>query len=192
MRQAAVSLEPELSPSPKPALALVLFVAPVLYVLGTVLSSPWSALVPVVSLSLVLTLLAVIGWFLVVWKEQAGCWFTVLVLVLTVYLTYFLLHTHQSLALLCIPTLLAASMLGQRPLTVVAAGETLSLVALSRYLDPGAHPAAIFVAAAYKMVRKLRPLEEWEAEQMRDPEFVAALAELEPPIRRLGCASCGD
>ncbi len=30
------------------------------------------------------------------------------------------------------------------------------------------------------MVRRLMPLEEWEAEQMRDPEFVAALAELEP------------
>jgi hypothetical protein len=90
MRQAAVSLEPELSPSPKPVLALVLFVGPVLYVLGTVLSYPWSALVPVVSLSLVLTLLAVIGWFLVVWNERAGRWFTVLALILTVYLTNFL------------------------------------------------------------------------------------------------------
>ena len=30
------------------------------------------------------------------------------------------------------------------------------------------------------MVRKLIPLEDWEAEQLRDPEFVAALAELEP------------
>jgi signal transduction histidine kinase/CheY-like chemotaxis protein len=72
----------------------------------------------------------------------------VLALILTVYLTNFLLHTPESLALLCIPTILAASMLGQRPLTLVAAGETLSLVALSRYLDPGAHPTAIFVAVA--------------------------------------------
>lgn len=30
------------------------------------------------------------------------------------------------------------------------------------------------------MARRLLPLEEWEAEQMRDPEFVAALAEMEP------------
>ena len=30
------------------------------------------------------------------------------------------------------------------------------------------------------MARRLVPLEEWEAEQMRDPEFVAAQAELEP------------
>ena len=30
------------------------------------------------------------------------------------------------------------------------------------------------------MARKLMPLEEWEAEQMTDPEFAAALAELEP------------
>jgi transcriptional regulator with XRE-family HTH domain len=30
------------------------------------------------------------------------------------------------------------------------------------------------------MARRLLPLEEWEAEQMRDPEFVTALAELEP------------
>jgi transcriptional regulator with XRE-family HTH domain len=30
------------------------------------------------------------------------------------------------------------------------------------------------------MVRNLIPLEEWEAKQMQDPEFVAAMAELEP------------
>ena len=30
------------------------------------------------------------------------------------------------------------------------------------------------------MARKLIPLEEWEAEQMRDPDFVEAMAELEP------------
>ncbi len=30
------------------------------------------------------------------------------------------------------------------------------------------------------MVRRLLPLEEWEAEQVQDPEFVAALAEFEP------------
>jgi transcriptional regulator with XRE-family HTH domain len=30
------------------------------------------------------------------------------------------------------------------------------------------------------MVRRLMPLEEWEAEQMQDPGFVAAMAELEP------------
>ncbi len=30
------------------------------------------------------------------------------------------------------------------------------------------------------MSRRLLPLQEWEAEQMRDPQFVTALAELEP------------
>jgi transcriptional regulator with XRE-family HTH domain len=30
------------------------------------------------------------------------------------------------------------------------------------------------------MARKLIPLEEWEVQQMQDPEFVTALAELEP------------
>ena len=34
--------------------------------------------------------------------------------------------------------------------------------------------------ASRPVTRKLLPLEAWEAEQMRDPEFVAALAELEP------------
>lgn len=31
-----------------------------------------------------------------------------------------------------------------------------------------------------RVPRQLAPLEEWEAEQLADPEFVAALAELEP------------
>jgi hypothetical protein len=61
MRQAAVSLELELSASPKPALALVLFVGPVLYVLGTLLSYSWNDLAPVVSLSPVLFFNLVIG-----------------------------------------------------------------------------------------------------------------------------------
>lgn len=34
--------------------------------------------------------------------------------------------------------------------------------------------------APRQVSRKLIPLEEWEAEQLADPEFVAALAELEP------------
>ena len=132
MRQAAIAREPELALSPRPVLAVLLFLGPALYLLGTLLNRPWSELTPILTLSVVLVILVVVGWFVAGRRIEVARWFTVLTVIAAVWLAAMLLAEPGLLILLSLPTVLATSMLGVRWSFVVVLGETILLTALTR------------------------------------------------------------
>ncbi|MDQ1301147.1 MAG: Response regulator, partial [Chloroflexota bacterium] len=131
-RHATTAFDPELALSPRPVLAVLLFLGPTLYFLGTLLDRPWPELTPVLTLSVVLVILGVVGWFVTDRRLDIARWFTVLTVIAAIWLAARLFAMPELLALLSLPTLFAASMLGVRWSFVVVLGETISLVALTR------------------------------------------------------------
>ena len=136
MRTDLANLEPGLAVPARPVLVGLLLVGPALYALSIVAAFPWDAVTPILTLSLVLTVLSLAGWFLTGQNARIARWYTVLAVVAAVYLASALLGLPACLALLALPTVLAASMLGLPGATVVAAVETLPLLAMVRMAPP--------------------------------------------------------
>jgi len=146
MRQAA-SLEPELIVSPKPVLAMLLFIGPVLYLICALLGQPWDFLAPIMTLTLILALCAAVGWALSNWRINIARWFTVLAVSAAICFAEVLLGAPELLVLLCLTILLAASMLGVSWAAVIAITETLLLVTLAHLGSLRAGQPTIWVAS---------------------------------------------
>ena len=78
--------------------------------------------------------LAILGWVVDDWNPRVGRWFALLEVVGAIQLVHHYLHMPGILALMAVPTALAAPLIGLRAALVAATGESLLLVAL--YLLP--------------------------------------------------------
>lgn len=74
------------------------------------------------------------GWLLDSWKAQAGRWFIILALIAIIFLGFRGLEGSELLALLVIPTALAATMVSLPAAAAVAIGETLLLMLLPNFV----------------------------------------------------------
>ena len=93
-------------------------------------------------LSLLLLLLTLLAWFLDKWKPSLGRWGVVISLAMMVYWTHRWLQAPDLLALLVIPTALAAALISLPAALVTAIGET-ALVFFSHTFTSELEPAAL-------------------------------------------------
>lgn len=123
--------------------------------------------------TLMLFAASVIAWPLESWKPCAGRWLTILTLIAVIHLVNLWLDTPGSLALVAIPTALAAPLISSPAAVAAATGESLLLVALLNY--PAAQidrPSAIValvaiwavLAIVYTVYKPVRQLAEWVEE----------------------------
>ncbi|MCX7681609.1 MAG: ATP-binding protein [Anaerolineae bacterium] len=131
MNKSLFASEPELQISPKPVFVVLLAVGCLLFLVVEALSYPWEVVERVISLSLLFSGLALSGLLLVDWNAVAGRWFAVLALVAAVHLAGSWLEVPGHLAWAVIPTAMAVPLVGLAAATMVAAGETVSIVLLT-------------------------------------------------------------
>jgi signal transduction histidine kinase/CheY-like chemotaxis protein len=124
-----IGLEFELHISPKLVLSILVALGTVLVVVGE-LESDASAQSDLSDLALLIYALSVVAWWLGSCKPWVGRWSTVLALVLLVCLGYNWLQIQDILALMVIPTALAAAMISLPAAVVTTLGETVLLLAL--------------------------------------------------------------
>jgi hypothetical protein len=148
MNNSTLGFNPDLRISPKPVLAALLALGCFLFLAAQMLSYPWQAVDDALSLLLLLTTLAIIGWQLVNWQPVLGRWFTVLALVVAVHSSGFWFGLQGSLVWAVIPVAMACSLLSLRAAALIAVGESLLVVFLARNPTAGFDPFSVGVALA--------------------------------------------
>lgn len=98
-------------------------------------------------LSLLWLLLALLAWLLDRWRPSLGRWAVVICLVMLVYWAQQWLQVPGLLALLVIPTALAAALIGL-PAALVTAGGATALVLISHIFIAETEPAALLIVLA--------------------------------------------
>lgn len=98
-------------------------------------------------LSLLWLLLTLLAWLLERWKPSLGRWAVVISLVMLVYWAQQWLQVPGLLALLVIPTALAAALIGL-PAALVTAGGATALVLISHIFTAEAEPATLLIVLA--------------------------------------------
>jgi signal transduction histidine kinase/CheY-like chemotaxis protein len=146
MNKSILVSDPELQISPWPVLVALLVIGCLLFLVVEALSYPWEVVNGVISLSLLLSGLALVGLLLVDWNPTAGRWFAVLALVAAVHLAGSWLKIPGSLAWAVIPTALAVPLVGLAAALVVAACETVFIVMLLTGLLAGLDASGAAVA----------------------------------------------
>ena len=122
--------ESELRVSPKWVIAALPIVGIMIFIGAMLLSRPAEVLMYAQLLFLLVCALSAIGWLLVRWNSLLSRWYAVLILIALIHLASIWLDVSRALALLVIPTALAAAMIGLPAATATAVGETLLLIAL--------------------------------------------------------------
>ena len=124
----------------------------VLLALGTLLvlisddQSAAASAVKTGSLGVLLYVASATTWLLYSWRRRLGRWYAVLVLVAAVFLTNHWLEVPGTLALLGIPTAVAAALISTPAATAVAVSATALLVAVPPHAVVSASDATIVVA----------------------------------------------
>lgn len=151
MNKLILASEPELRVSPKPILVGLLVLGCLLFLAVEMLSYPWPMVSRAMSMSLLLSALALVGLLLADWKPIAGRWFAVLALVAVAHLAGSWLGVPNPFVWMAIPTALAVPLVGLVGAIVVAVGETVFIVALVSLSAAGwdSADAAVSLVAAW-------------------------------------------
>jgi len=161
--------------SPNPVSALLLVAALVLTLFA------WNLPEPDKALNFALSLFIVVGitWVLNSWQPRIGRWSAILALVVIIQLASSWLGVTGCLALMAIPTLLAAMTIGLPAAAIVTVGETLLLLMLPRYIPSSAGQAEIGAALAaiwislgliYEAYRPIQRLAQWSWEHFQNAQ----------------------
>jgi len=157
----------ELRISPRPLIGLLLVPAVALVLLAWNLPDPSSAL----NLALLLYALAGATGILVIWKPWLGRWVTIITLVAAVQLVHSWLGVPGFLALMAIPTALAAAMVGLPAATATTIAET-ALLLLGPHISSSETLVALIATWAalgmmYLVHRPIHQLARWSWEHFQ-------------------------
>jgi len=130
MDESASGLEFELRISPRPVLAGLVVLGVGLYFATEMLLFPRETVQQTVSLFLLLSTLAAIGWMFFDWRPALGRWFTILALAAAVHFGGWWLHIPGFLAWAVIPTALVAPLAGVPAAIATAVGESVVVLGL--------------------------------------------------------------
>ncbi len=203
MSKSILASEPELQIPPKPILVGLLILGCLIFLVVELLSCPWQIVNRVMSLSLLLSALALVGLLLADWKPAVGRWFAVLALVVMIHLVGSWWHIPGSPAWAAIPTALAVPLVGLVGAIVVAVGETALILAPVNLVAAGLSSAdamaalvviwgvlAAMVATSYPLHQRSKWLDEYfEYAQHRLEEARGFRGELKQTLDSLANAN---
>lgn len=138
----------DLRVSPKPVIATLAAAGVVALTIFDILSFRPH----VVAFVLLMWLLLAIAWFLHSVRPRAGEWFTVITLVALIQLVDHWLHVPGFLALLAIPTALAAVLISTQAAVVVTGLESIFVLFSGRYLGTALSGLGVALAATWAML----------------------------------------
>ena len=168
-RSSVPSFAAELRVSPRPMLGLLLVPALALTLAAWRLPDPDKAM----NFALLLYAFSVMAWILTCWKLWLGRWATIIGLVAIIQAVQGWLGVPGFLALLAIPTALAAALSGLYAAAITAIGESLLLLLLPMYIPTGTSGAETGIALAavwitlgvtYGTFRPVHQLAQWSLE----------------------------
>ena len=198
MNQSAPDFESELRISLTPVLVVLVVCG-----LALILASPYDPSDRPLALGILLLLVTAIAWALENRGYRAGRWLVILALIVGVYLANSLPGMPNSLALVAVPTTLAAPLISLSAAIALAAGESLLFVVLLKYPVAGLESSAVIIAliaiwAMFGVVvavyRPTRQLSEWVEEYFERAQLLLEeardhRAELEQALEDLAHAT---